>query len=158
MFSIRIAEAYLNKAEAEAQLGHSTEACQLLDKLRSFRIEGAAALNLSGADLISFVRDERERELCLEGHRWFDLRRYSVDANYPYSKEIIHTMTYFNNYDISRIDKYTLEKNDQAYVLNIPKSVREFQPSIGGNERPVRKPISSQQGSGDDNDDSDDDY
>lgn len=156
VFSIRTAEAYLNKAEAEAQLGHSAEACLLLDKLRSFRIEGAASLNLSGADLISFVRDERERELCLEGHRWFDLRRYSVDANYPYLKEIVHTMTYFNYSDITKIDKYKLEKNDPAYVLNIPKSVREFQPSIGGNERPARKPFDSQQGSGDD--EGDDDY
>ena len=153
VFSIRTAEAYLNKAEAEAQLGHDAEACAALTTLRSFRVDGAAQVNLSGEELVSFVRDERERELCFEGHRWFDLRRYSVDAKYPYSKEIVHTMCYFQNYRLSKIERYKLEKNDAAYVLNLPKSVREFQPSIGGNERPVRNPFQTDTNTSDDGDD-----
>lgn len=153
VFSIRTAEAYLNKAEAEAQLGHDAEACAALTTLRSYRIDGAAQVNLSGAELISFVRDERERELCLEGHRWFDLRRYSVDAKYPYSKEIVHTMAYFQDRKISQVRKFKLEKNDAAYVLNLPKSVREFQPSIGGNERPVRNAFQTETNTPDEGDD-----
>ena len=27
---------------------------------------------LNGKALVDFIREERRRELCLEGHRWFD--------------------------------------------------------------------------------------
>lgn len=148
VFCIRTAEAYLNAAEAFAQLGQDAEACTYLNKLRQSRIQGAEAVQLSGESLVSFIREERERELFLEGHRWFDLRRYSVDTKYPYSKTIEHTYTYYAkdadyNYSAKKINKYRLEKNDAAYTLDIPKTVKDFQPSIGSNERPVRNIVSS---------------
>lgn len=144
VFSIRTAEAYLNMAEAKAQLGEDGEACKWLDKLRDTRISDNTPLHLSGEELVNFIRDERERELCFEGHRWFDLRRYSVDARYPFSKEIVHTYTSLSfSYDTySYVKEYTkhyrLEKNDAAYVLDIPRLERDFQPSIGSNPRPER--------------------
>lgn len=153
VFSIRTAEAYLNLAEADAELGKDAEACSALTKLRQYRIDGDATVSLSGAEQIQFVRDERQRELCFEGHRWFDLRRYSVDEKYPSSKEIIHTFMTYANYSLSNVTSYKLEKNDAAYVLNIPKSVRDFQPSIGYNERPNRPAYQSEDfGSSDDDD------
>lgn len=157
VFCIRTAEAYLNMAEAEAQLGKDAEACRYLNLLRKNRIQGAKDVQMSGEELINFIRDERERELCLEGHRWFDLRRYMVDAKYPYSKIIEHTMTYYaedsyGDYTAQKIDRFRLEKNDAAYTLNIPKQVRDFQPSIGSNERPPRNVIlSSERDSEEDN-------
>ena len=166
VFSIRTAEAYLNMAEALAQLGQDSEACTYLNLLRQSRIQGGSNVQLSGAELISFIRDERERELCLEGHRWFDLRRYMVDTKYPYTKVIDHTYTYYADnghyeYTAKRIDHYRLEKNDAGYVLNIPKTVRDFQPSIGSNERPVRNIVQSVErpdnGDSDGGDDGDDD-
>ena len=142
VFCIRTAEAYLNLAEAEAQMGKSSEACSWLNKLRAKRIEGAENVSLSGEQLISFIRDERQRELCFEGHRWFDLRRYQVDAAYPYSKAIEHSYTWYvlDGYDnvADRTSYYRLEPNDDAYTLNIPKNVRDFQNSIGSNPRPDR--------------------
>ena len=57
------------------------EACyEALNDLRVKRlsVEQYANSEESGADLIKLIREERERELCLEGHRWFDLRRYMV--------------------------------------------------------------------------------
>lgn len=148
VFSIRTAEAYLNVSEALAQLGQEADACAYLNKLRQSRIQGAEPVQLSGDNLVSFIREERQRELFLEGHRWFDLRRYTVDAKYPYSKTIEHTYTYYAkdadyNYTAKKIDRYRLEKNDAAYTLDIPKKVKDFQPSIGSNERPVRNIISS---------------
>lgn len=148
VFSIRTAEAYLNLAEAEAQMGNSQEACSWLDKLRAKRVEDAEPLSLTGEELITFVREERERELFLEGHRWFDLRRYTVDVNYPYSKVIEHSMSTFKTEDYqtyrSNVSRYRLEKNDAAYTLDIPQDEKEFQPSLGSNERPVRRPFSSE--------------
>ena len=160
VFSVRTAEAYLNMAEAKAEMGEDAEACRWLAKLRSNRVADAGNVSFSGAQLVQFVREERERELCFEGHRWFDLRRYSVDEKYPYSKEIVHTMTYYSYTNYSyipvRTNQYRLEKNDAAYVLDIPKSVREFQPSIGTNLRPVRNPFRSDEI--DNGDEGDDDY
>lgn len=146
VFSIRTAEAYLNMAEAKAELGADQEACTWLGKLREKRVANAQPVALSGEALVKFIREERERELFLEGHRWFDLRRYMVDEKYPYSKTIVHTMTYYakdanGDYTASKIDAYRLEKNDEAYTLDIPKTVRDFQPSIGSNYRPVRNVI-----------------
>lgn len=161
VFSVRTAEAYLNMAEAEAQLGNDGEACRWLSKLRENRIANGGTVGLAGAELINFVREERERELFLEGQRWFDLRRYMVDAKYPFTKEIVHTMSTFKSQNWtdyrSNLSKYRLEKNDAAYTLDIPKQVRNFQPSIGSNQRPVRAAFESEDfsagGDGDDDND-----
>lgn len=161
VFSVRTAEAYLNMAEAEAQLGNDGEACRWLSKLRENRIANGGTVGLAGAELINFVREERERELFLEGQRWFDLRRYMVDAKYPFTKEIVHTMSTFKSQNWtdyrSNLSKYRLEKNDAAYTLDIPKQVRDFQPSIGSNQRPVRAAFESEDfsagGDGDDDND-----
>ena len=161
VFSVRTAEAYLNMAEAEAQLGNDGEACRWLSKLRQNRIANGGAVGLAGAELINFVREERERELFLEGQRWFDLRRYMVDAKYPFTKEIVHTLSTFKSQNWtdyrSNLSKYRLEKNDAAYTLDIPKQVRDFQPSIGSNQRPVRAAFESEDfsagGDGDDDND-----
>lgn len=160
VFSLRSAEAYLNLAEADAQLGNDQEANEYLNRLRRSRIANATTLNLSGSELITFIREERERELCFEGHRWFDLRRYMVDERYPFAKTIEHTFTAYqydsNDYSYHKqfTRYYRLEQNDDAYTLNIPKNVRDFQNSIGSNERPDRQPYNVVMG----DDSGDDDY
>ena len=80
VFLLRASEAYLNLAEAAACGGDETTARKALQALREKRIDQAyynpAELDaLSGADLVYFIREERRRELCLEGHRWFDMIR-----------------------------------------------------------------------------------
>ncbi|MBR0523570.1 MAG: RagB/SusD family nutrient uptake outer membrane protein, partial [Prevotella sp.] len=109
------------------------------------RVRDAEDVSLSGAELMTFIREERERELCLEGHRWFDLRRYQVDAKYPYSTTIEHTFTFIKLVDYTDVrdhtNYYRLEPNDDAYTLDIPKTVRDHQVSIGSNPRPYRQPF-----------------
>lgn len=58
----------------------------------------------------------------------------------------------------SNLSKYRLEKNDAAYTLDIPKQVRDFQPSIGSNQRPARPAFESEDFSAGGGDDGDDDY
>lgn len=82
-FLIRLPEVILNKAEALAILNRGDEAKAELEKLRSKRFAVAPAVSSTGEALIDFVRDERRRELCFEGHRWFDLRRYAVNSIRP---------------------------------------------------------------------------
>lgn len=130
---IRLPEILLNKAEALAMLSRDAEAQQLIEELRQRRIKSDNYVPLSvrtGKELIELIRDERRRELCFEGHRWFDLRRYAVNSKYPYSKPIIHDCSYFNNNVWSREyqGSYRLEKyeTEAAYVMPIPRSVIEF--------------------------------
>ena len=63
---------------------------KVLNMLRSKRYKNGETekITATGQELANLIRDERRRELCFEGHRWFDLRRYAVSPRYPYKKEI----------------------------------------------------------------------
>lgn len=140
-FLFRTAEAYLNGAEAAAMSGDEATARTLLKTLRDNRLTNSQAISESGEALATLIREERQRELCLEGHRWFDLRRYMVREQYPYTKRITH---YYTEYEDSygevpvRTTSYTLEENDPAYTLALPREVLDFQSSLGVNDRPAR--------------------
>lgn len=84
-FSFRYAEVLLNRAEALAMTGADALAREELQKLRLKRVRNASISQLPASNeaLVDFVRAERRRELCFEGHRWFDLRRYAVNTKYP---------------------------------------------------------------------------
>lgn len=140
-FLFRSSEAYLNLAEAAAFDNDEETARQTLQLLRSKRFKTPPPLNATGKALMDSIRAERQRELCLEGHRWYDLRRYTVCEKYPWSKEIIHAYTEFNSDGPIETRVYKLLENDDAYTLAIPKEVREFQMNLGKNERPPRPVI-----------------
>lgn len=139
-FLLRTPEAYLTLAEALAMNNQEDVARQTLERFLLTRMKTPVDIAYTGQDLIQFIREERAREFLLEGHRWFDLRRYTVCEKYPYTKKIEHGYAYYDsaNYDISHIHYYTLEENDPAYTLPIPRKIRSFQPEIGNNERPAR--------------------
>ena len=142
-FLFRTAEAYLNKAEAEAYLGHDGIARDIINRLRINRYQTGSDYQLteSGDKLIEAIRDERRRELALEGHRWFDLRRYAVCAVHPQSKEIVHEYTLFesrNSTTMTERRRYVLKANDPAYTLPIPNEVLEFNTGMQNNEHPRR--------------------
>lgn len=144
VFAMRLSEAYLNKAEACAmQSGKESTALSLLNTLRSNRIEDYADETYSGEELVKQIRDERRKELCFEGHRWFDLRRYAVCEKYPFSKKIIHV---FNACGDNTAYLYTqvfcLNEGDYAYTFSIPKDVIDFDTvPMENNPRDERKPI-----------------
>jgi hypothetical protein len=78
---LRLAEQYLIRAEARAQLGKNTESQADLNMIRS----RAGLSNTAAADkssLITAIIHERQVELFGEwGHRWFDLKRTgNIDA------------------------------------------------------------------------------
>ena len=143
-FLLRTPEAYLTLAEASAFSGDEPTAQRALKTFLATRMETTPEVTATGNALIDLIRNERAREFLLEGHRWFDLRRYTVCQPYPWSKPIEHGYTYYTTVNYENIplrtDYYRLETNDQAYTLPLPRSVIEFQVSLGDNPRPSRKP------------------
>lgn len=141
-FLFRTAEAYLNGAEAAAMNGDENTAKTLLKTLRDNRLKNSQPITQTGEELIKLIRQERQCELCLEGHRWFDLRRYMVNEKYPYTKRITHHFCdYDTRYNPINIQSFVLEENDPAYTLALPKEVLDFQNTLGTNNRPARKGV-----------------
>lgn len=144
LFLLRSAEAYLNYAEAEAYLGHETEAQNALNTLRKNRISTSAntQITATGSELINAIRRERRLELALEGHRWFDLRRYMVCAVQPESISITHEWTYYTSHTSTKMTerhRFVLEENDAAYTLPIPQEAIVFNTGMENNIRPWRE-------------------
>lgn len=140
----RTAEAYLNLAEACAYLNDETAARQALNTLRKNRFalgSNNQEITSSGKELVEEIRNERYRELCFEGHRWYDLRRYSVCDRYPLTKILRNTYTLYVEEDGDELPAqtfvYELKPGDAAYILPIPKEVVQFD-QLPDNPRPVR--------------------
>ncbi|MFV0265549.1 MAG: RagB/SusD family nutrient uptake outer membrane protein [Draconibacterium sp.] len=124
----RTEEVLLNRAEAYAKLGgddNKAEAIRDMNTLRKVRFRPKYYVSYkfnnfkTQQELIDAVLLERRKELCYEGHRWFDLKRNGAP-------EIIH---YFNG------QQYTLEQNDPRYVLQIPDNELINNPEIKKNPR-----------------------
>lgn len=81
---IRYAEVLLNRAEAYYRLGgadNETKALADLNSLRANRYSDYSAGSESGQALIDAIKSERRKELAFEGHRLFDLKRWSEGIN-----------------------------------------------------------------------------
>ena len=112
--TIRTSEAVLNRAEANVQLGNLGPALQDLNDLRRKRIEGYTDVVINDKNqLLQAVRDERRKEFCYEGFRWFDLRRYGMpEISHRYQHDLGESVLH-----------YKLTKGDAMYVLPFPNSV-----------------------------------
>ena len=114
----RSAEAYLNRAEARvlSETPDLTGALADLNDLRRHRITGYSDVNISDAEtLLEEIRKERRLELCLEGHRWFDLRRYGMPSMFRDFRTSLG----------APVLRYTLREEDPLYTLPIPAAMFE---------------------------------
>lgn len=74
--SFRTGEMYLIRAEAYANTsGQEAQGLADLNTLRAARITGFVSGTETGAGLLNAIALERRKELFMEGHRWFDLKR-----------------------------------------------------------------------------------
>ena len=74
--AFRTGEMYLIRAEAYANTpGQEGNALVDLNTLRAARIQGFVNGTETGQALIDAIALERRKELFMEGHRWFDLKR-----------------------------------------------------------------------------------
>lgn len=74
MVEVRLAEVYLNRAEAAYFLNNTSVANASINAVRN-RV-GLPSLSLSGNALLSRIKRERTVELAGEGHHYWDLRRW----------------------------------------------------------------------------------
>lgn len=108
--TIRVSEAYLNRAEAYAQLEKLKEGVADLNELRRHRILDYQDVAFQDSKrLLEEVRLERRLELCFDWHRWFDLRRYGMPS-------ISHD--YKSRAGVPWV-RYTLREKDPLYTLPI---------------------------------------
>jgi len=69
----RMAEVYLNAAEAAFELGSGSDAVKYLKKVRD-----RAGIATGASTTLEQIRNERRVELAFEGHRYFDLKRWRM--------------------------------------------------------------------------------
>lgn len=72
----RLAEIYLNFAEAAMEANHSAEAITYVNKVRARVGMPGLPAGLTGDALRQRIHNERRVELALEGNRYFDVRRW----------------------------------------------------------------------------------
>ena len=103
-YIVNAPEMYLIKAEANVQLNKLNEAKEalLVVAKRNLDIKSTNDLPSKKENLMSFIKDERARELFQEGMRLYDLRRWnervSVYANSAPAIKFTYT-----NYEISNL-------------------------------------------------------
>ncbi|MGN6417746.1 MAG: RagB/SusD family nutrient uptake outer membrane protein [Pseudobacter sp.] len=94
---LNLPDVYLLKAECEARTNAIADAQATLETFRKKRMPAASApVTITDRnDLTKFVIEERIREFALEGHRWFDMRRLSVDPLFS-SNQYTHKLILAN--------------------------------------------------------------
>jgi hypothetical protein len=82
----------------------------------------------SNSDLVQFVREERRRELCHEGHRWFDLRRWGMPS-----------ITHIWHDSETASSTYRLEECDPLYTVPIPDEALQANGKLVQNSLPEKR-------------------
>ncbi|WP_072317441.1 RagB/SusD family nutrient uptake outer membrane protein [Sinomicrobium oceani] len=122
---IRLAEVYLNRAEANYRLGKSDDAMADINAVRSRPgIAMPAKTGLTGANLFEAIRKERKVELAYEGHLYWDMRRWKL-AHTAYQNYRVHGFRVtgipgalnFEYVDADLEDRIFLQR---TYILPIP--------------------------------------
>jgi len=119
----RLGEIYLNYAEAEFYLGHESVAREYLDKIRQ-RAGITTPLTETGAALEARIRNERQIELCFEGDRYYDVRRWKI-AEVTDNKPVRQVIITKGAGGVKTYTYQTLESRafqPQQYLLPIPRT------------------------------------
>ena len=134
-YAWRTSELYLNRAEAYIELymdGDQTAGQKAVDDLNTLlskRYRDYEPLTLKSADeLQELYREERRKELCFEGFRWFDLRRYGM----PQLEHILIDQS-------GNSTRYILKEKDPSYVLPLPDNALEHNSNLIQNELSPRR-------------------
>lgn len=131
-FGLQLSELYLLNAECKARTNDLTGAVTDVETLRRNRMPVAdaavpSAIAANQTALIKFIVDERMREFAMEGYRWFDMRRLSVDPLYA---GITFTHTIYNADGTTNV--INMDQPNRL-VLRIPPSIADKNPDMVNN-------------------------
>lgn len=118
---IRISEMYLTRAEAYAESNQLTQAAADLNAVRAARITGYTNVSFAAKDeAVSAIMNERFKELCFEGFRFFDLKRKGLPINR-------------NASDVQSTSWQNLPANDYHFALPLPQHETKANPNAQQN-------------------------
>ncbi|AOM78015.1 RagB/SusD family nutrient uptake outer membrane protein [Pedobacter steynii] len=119
---------YLIRAELKARTGDLAAATTILKAFLKNRISGDTELNITDQTaMVKFIMEERIREFAVQGHRWFDMRRLSVDplfAGKTYSHQALSETG-------EVIETFPLRA--ERFVLRFPAKVIHANPGMSDN-------------------------
>lgn len=122
--AIRLAEVYLNKAEALYRLNKTAEALSYVNKIRE-RVGLPQKQGLIGEDLFKAIRQERKVELSYEGLLYWDMLRWRL-ADKEYNNYRVHgfkiTPAGSSDYNYEYVDCDLQDRKflTRVYILPIP--------------------------------------
>lgn len=123
---MRVAEMYLVRAEAYARQSQFGQAATDVAALRTARNSSdttpAAYANLAAA--IQDIKDERRLELCYEGHRYLDIKRYAGILNVGITRDAADVSYLGNNFPSS------VGATDNRLIFPIPDAELNGNPNI----------------------------
>ncbi|WP_316792578.1 RagB/SusD family nutrient uptake outer membrane protein [Pedobacter frigoris] len=129
----RLSEIYLNYAEACSALGEDGEALTYLNKIRTEKA-GLPAVSGAGTALMEKIRHERRIELCFEGHRYFDIRRWGIaEIGSEDAKGVIIRKQSNGTFTYELITVQERTWVPSFYYYPIPRSERQKNPAIAQN-------------------------
>ena len=117
---LRLAEMYLNRAEAKVKTGDNAGALSDLNVIR-VRAGLSPASGLAGQALFDEILKQRRIELAFEGHNSFDYFR--------------NGLTMVRNYTSFGSGPITVQASDPKVVLRIPQDEINFNPNLKQNEQ-----------------------
>ncbi len=123
---VRLAELYLLLAECDAWTGNETEGLESLNEIR--RRAGvpewtSEKLSAAGKTLLEAVKEERFIELYLEGHRFYDIRRYLQGKDRMSSLtglDCVRTAPTFDEFNTPVPVPQPIQWNDRLYLMPVP--------------------------------------
>ena len=127
----RIAEMYLVAAEAYYMQGgtaNETAAYDVLYQLMSARDAAVQNLPVNGTALRDLIRNERLKELCYEGFRWLDLKRYG--EGFTRMAAQVDELAYVQGLNLE------VNADNPQWLWPIPKGEIDANPQIKGQQNP----------------------
>ena len=128
----RLAEIYLNYAEAMYHVGNEGEAREYVNKVSRRALQ--PDITASGEELLEAIKRERRVELAFEGHNFFDERRWMEEDHLGFD---IRGLKWTKNSNCELVfEEYTVLNRpyfEKHYYLPIPLTEVEKAPSLEQN-------------------------
>lgn len=132
-YGVTIPDTYLLLAECKARLNDLAGAVTDVETLRKNRmpapdatVPGSIASDKN--KLVKFILEERIREFAVQGYRWFDMRRLSVDPDFGSTVNYTHKI-----YDEAGNITETFTLTPERLTLQFPKKIMDENPGMENN-------------------------